>query len=145
MQTTILSRFDLIFIVKDERSMDRDRMIAQHVLNVHKNASAALDTEEEDRKVCLTSHSCIVMEMHKAVYSQTVMDTRHIRTAYSVCWHSGLAEVLMDKMLVMRDLQLDPCSASHVNTASCLCCCTGTKMLCQQCYCIGNVTFTHCL
>lgn len=54
LQTTILSRFDLIFIVKDERSMDRDKMIAQHVLNVHKNASAAVDTEEEDRKVrCL--------------------------------------------------------------------------------------------
>ena len=51
LQTTILSRFDLIFIVKDERSMDRDKMIASHVLNVHKNASAALDTQEEDRKV----------------------------------------------------------------------------------------------
>ena len=51
LQTTILSRFDLIFIVKDERSMDRDKMIANHVLNVHKNASAALDTQEEDRKV----------------------------------------------------------------------------------------------
>ena len=84
--------------------MDRDRMIAQHVLNVHKNASAALDTEEEDRKVCLTRHICIVMEMLKAAYSKTVMDECHIRTAHSVCWHIRVAEVLMDKMLVMREL-----------------------------------------
>ena len=83
-------------------------MIAQHVLNVHKNASAALDTEEEDRKVCLTSHICVAMEMYKAAYGKTVMDSCHIRTAYSVCWHPGLAEVLMDKMLVMRDLQTGP-------------------------------------
>jgi len=29
LQTTILSRFDLIFIVKDERNADRDRDIAK--------------------------------------------------------------------------------------------------------------------
>lgn len=29
LQTTILSRFDLIFIVKDERNADRDRQIAK--------------------------------------------------------------------------------------------------------------------
>ena len=51
LQTTILSRFDLIFIVKDERSMDRDKQIARHVLNVHKNAGAALEVDEEQKKV----------------------------------------------------------------------------------------------
>jgi len=51
LQTTILSRFDLIFIVKDERSMDRDKQIARHVLNVHKNAGAALEVDEEEKKV----------------------------------------------------------------------------------------------
>ncbi|KAH8100472.1 MCM-domain-containing protein [Cristinia sonorae] len=34
-QTTILSRFDMIFIVKDEHNESRDRMIAKHVLNIH--------------------------------------------------------------------------------------------------------------
>ncbi len=55
LQTTILSRFDLIFIVKDERSMDRDKQIARHVLNVHKNAGAALEVDEEEKKVPDTS------------------------------------------------------------------------------------------
>ncbi|KAG5648220.1 hypothetical protein DXG03_006177 [Asterophora parasitica] len=36
-QTTILSRFDMIFIVKDEHNETRDKMIAQHVMNIHMN------------------------------------------------------------------------------------------------------------
>ncbi|TFY83319.1 hypothetical protein EWM64_g697 [Hericium alpestre] len=36
-QTTILSRFDMIFIVKDEHNEVRDRMIAKHVMNIHMN------------------------------------------------------------------------------------------------------------
>mmetsp|Transcript_25578 Transcript_25578/g.35306 ORF Transcript_25578/g.35306 Transcript_25578/m.35306 type:complete len:748 (+) Transcript_25578:109-2352(+) len=39
LQTTILSRFDLIFIVKDERSWDKDVKLAKHVLGVHRDAS----------------------------------------------------------------------------------------------------------
>jgi len=38
LQTTILSRFDLIFIVRDERNYARDMAIATHVVNVHRNA-----------------------------------------------------------------------------------------------------------
>lgn len=34
-QTTILSRFDMIFIVKDDHNESRDKLIAQHVMNVH--------------------------------------------------------------------------------------------------------------
>ncbi|KAI8977175.1 MCM2/3/5 family-domain-containing protein [Mycotypha africana] len=36
-QTTILSRFDMIFIVKDEHNELRDVSVAKHVLNVHMN------------------------------------------------------------------------------------------------------------
>lgn len=36
-QTTILSRFDMIFIVRDEHNEARDSTIARHVLNVHMN------------------------------------------------------------------------------------------------------------
>ncbi|KAF9898444.1 minichromosome maintenance protein 5 [Lobosporangium transversale] len=34
-QTTILSRFDMIFILKDEHNESRDMTIARHVMNVH--------------------------------------------------------------------------------------------------------------
>merc|ERR1711904_239223 len=35
-QSTILSRFDMIFLVKDVRDQERDRLIARHVLELHK-------------------------------------------------------------------------------------------------------------
>ena len=36
-QTTILSRFDMIFVVKDQHDVHRDMSIAHHVMNVHTN------------------------------------------------------------------------------------------------------------
>ncbi|ODV84846.1 hypothetical protein CANARDRAFT_8417 [[Candida] arabinofermentans NRRL YB-2248] len=39
-QTTILSRFDMIFIVKDEHNQARDMSIAHHVMNVHTNGGS---------------------------------------------------------------------------------------------------------
>ena len=51
LQSTILSRFDLIFIVKDERSAERDMMIARHVLDVHRLAGAQPEADEEERQV----------------------------------------------------------------------------------------------
>ena len=40
LMSTILSRFDLIFIVRDIRDEDRDRCIANHVMGVHLNATS---------------------------------------------------------------------------------------------------------
>jgi len=34
-QTTILSRFDMIFIVRDEHTRDKDERIAKHVMGIH--------------------------------------------------------------------------------------------------------------
>lgn len=50
LQTTILSRFDLIFIVKDIRSVENDRLIANHVLNVHKSAGEASNGDDDEDK-----------------------------------------------------------------------------------------------
>ncbi len=41
LMSTILSRFDCIFIIRDVREEERDRAIAQHVLGVHVNTSLA--------------------------------------------------------------------------------------------------------
>lgn len=38
---TILSRFDMIFIIKDEHNEARDQTLARHVMNVHMNANVA--------------------------------------------------------------------------------------------------------
>ena len=42
-QTTILSRFDLIFVVKDSRAEAKDKRMARHIMNLHMN----IDTEEQ--------------------------------------------------------------------------------------------------
>ncbi|KAK7104511.1 DNA replication licensing factor mcm5-A-like [Littorina saxatilis] len=44
---TILSRFDMIFIVKDEHDEQRDMTLAKHVMNVHLNAQQTLDETTE--------------------------------------------------------------------------------------------------
>ncbi|KAK9450358.1 MCM2/3/5 family-domain-containing protein [Limtongia smithiae] len=45
-QTTILSRFDMIFIVKDDHNEGRDQSVAKHVMNIHMNQSTVA-TEEQ--------------------------------------------------------------------------------------------------
>jgi DNA replication licensing factor MCM5 len=46
---TVLSRFDMIFLVRDVREEERDRLICQHVMGVHiENSSTAGDTVPGD-------------------------------------------------------------------------------------------------
>lgn len=47
-QTTILSRFDMIFIVKDEHERGRDERIAKHVMGIHKGGAAAEAESESE-------------------------------------------------------------------------------------------------
>ena len=52
LMTTILSQFDLIFLVRDVRDEERDRMICQHVMGVHMNhdgSGSGDNTMEEER------------------------------------------------------------------------------------------------
>ncbi|KAL2707340.1 DNA helicase [Kluyveromyces marxianus] len=46
-QTTILSRFDMIFIVKDDHNEDRDISIANHVMNIHTGRTQQTDPNDE--------------------------------------------------------------------------------------------------
>ncbi|KAF5298740.1 hypothetical protein FQR65_LT09609 [Abscondita terminalis] len=49
---TILSRFDMIFIVKDEHNKDRDITLAKHIMNIHMNADQ-LDQNPKDGEFSL--------------------------------------------------------------------------------------------
>ncbi|CAH6723013.1 minichromosome maintenance protein 5 [[Candida] jaroonii] len=50
-QSTILSRFDMIFIVKDDHNENRDISIAQHVMNVHTGNSSANTNHNEEGEI----------------------------------------------------------------------------------------------
>ena len=43
LMTTILSRFDMIFLVRDIREEERDKMICHHVMGVHIKAGSGAD------------------------------------------------------------------------------------------------------
>jgi len=43
----ILSRFDLIFVVEDKPNADRDKKLAGHILNIHKNAQIPFEIDPE--------------------------------------------------------------------------------------------------
>lgn len=47
-QTTILSRFDMIFIVKDEHTREKDERIAKHVMGIHMDHRGAEDMVESE-------------------------------------------------------------------------------------------------
>merc|ERR1712184_234782 len=50
---TILSRFDTIFIVKDEHNPERDITLAKHVMNVHMNAGAVSINELQEGELSM--------------------------------------------------------------------------------------------
>lgn len=50
-QSTILSRFDMIFIVKDEHNEARDISIAEHVMNIHTGNSQANENHLKEGEI----------------------------------------------------------------------------------------------
>lgn len=44
---TILSRFDMIFIIKDHHDQTRDITLAKHIINVHLNANKPVTAEQD--------------------------------------------------------------------------------------------------
>ncbi|CAI2354673.1 unnamed protein product [Caenorhabditis sp. 36 PRJEB53466] len=54
---TILSRFDMIYIVKDTHDVNKDATLAKHVIEVHVNASAAKERDNAGVPKAVTSDS----------------------------------------------------------------------------------------
>ena len=45
-ESTILSRFDLIFIIKDIKNKDKDNKLAQHIMNLHINVNKKTNNDD---------------------------------------------------------------------------------------------------
>ena len=77
LQTTILSRFDMIFIVRDERLYERDMQIADHVLNIHAGGGdeleAAADPAQEKERQFLKRYIEYARAMCKPRLSERAM------------------------------------------------------------------------
>lgn len=46
LQTTILSRFDCIFIVRDQRDPKEDKLLAEHLIEIHKGGRSGMEVED---------------------------------------------------------------------------------------------------
>ncbi len=59
-----MSRFDLIFIIRDVRDIERDERVARHIMSLHSGASAVdkvegeIELETLRRYVCYARHKC---------------------------------------------------------------------------------------
>jgi replicative DNA helicase Mcm len=45
--STILSRFDLIFVIEDKPNIEKDKKLASHILNIHKNKTIPFEIDPE--------------------------------------------------------------------------------------------------
>lgn len=64
-QTTILSRFDLIFIIRDIRDKERDKNLASHIMDIHINSenkqndiTGPIETDLLTKYVAFARHTC---------------------------------------------------------------------------------------
>ncbi|GMI81447.1 MINICHROMOSOME MAINTENANCE 5 [Hibiscus trionum] len=83
LQTTILSRFDLIFIVKDMRMYDQDKIIASHVIKVH--ASAQTASSEVTIQYCICYHVSAAKSSKIYRYIQYCRTECHPRLSEAAC------------------------------------------------------------
>lgn len=88
-QTTILSRFDMIFIVKDDHNIDRDLSIAKHVMNIHVNKTTKeevgeIPIEKMKRYIAYCKSRCaprLSPEASEKLASQFVSIRRDVKSA----------------------------------------------------------------
>jgi len=63
LQTTILSRFDLIFIVRDVTTREHDERLARHICNMHQQGHASNQLEDRDEQVHSPTHNILLSSM----------------------------------------------------------------------------------
>ena len=64
-QSTILSRFDAIFIVLDERNEEKDTHLSKHVMNMHAKAAAPGAAPGTHRHALRSLSSCHCHDSHR--------------------------------------------------------------------------------
>jgi len=70
MTDAIMSRFDLFFIVTDDRDIDKDELIARHILNVHCNIQDSNEQLESNDNFLRT-----VIEIAKKINPQMTRES----------------------------------------------------------------------
>ena len=91
---TILSRFDLIFIVRDIRNQERDMQIARHVISVHVNATDTRTDTDSGMKLVL-----LKFVLWCVAYANTDGSTVVSSCRYAPCLHPPVGSTAVACML----------------------------------------------
>jgi DNA replication licensing factor MCM5 len=121
-QTTILSRFDLIFVLKDTRNEDRDGRIAEHVVHLHSTgedarggSASALDLKryiEYARKRCKPVITEPAMDLLKNEYVKMRSSVDN-RESIPITVRQLEALVRISEALARMELSIE-CKEEHV-------------------------------
>ncbi len=63
LQDSLLSRFDLLFIVLDQMDPDSDREISEHVLRMHRYRAPGEQEGAGEADICWSKHKLFVQEI----------------------------------------------------------------------------------
>lgn len=124
-QTTILSRFDLIFVLKDVRNVEQDTRTVEHIMRVHKTASD-INTNEPSiaelksyiayaRKKChpVISEGAVSLLKNEYVKMRSSVDNRE---SIPITVRQLEALVRISEALAKMELS-DECKEEHVREA----------------------------
>ncbi|GMH87538.1 hypothetical protein TL16_g10888 [Triparma laevis f. inornata] len=122
LMTTILSRFDLIFIVRDIRDEERDKAICRHVMGVHINAGDAAagndNQEEDDDDETVAEKAGRVAEQGGKLDIKTFKKfVQYVRSRCSPRLSEEASEVLASQYVKIRDDVRKRCSENGGDTA----------------------------
>ncbi|KAK2646724.1 hypothetical protein Ddye_021919 [Dipteronia dyeriana] len=129
LQTTILSRFDLIFIVKDIRMYSQDKLIANHIIKLHASADAVssdskIVSKEENwlkryiqycRAVC---HPCLSESASAKLQDQYVQIRKDMRRQANESGEAAVIPITVRQLeaIVRLSEALAKMKLSHVAT-----------------------------
>lgn len=124
-QTTILSRFDLIFVLRDQRNEERDRQIAEHVVKLHSTAenteSSAAAPSDLKRYIAYARRRCHPVITDAAI---SVLKNEYVKMRSQVDNRDSIpitvrqleALVRISEALAKMELS-NECREEHVNEA----------------------------
>lgn len=124
-QTTILSRFDLIFVLRDSRNEQRDRQIAEHVVKLHSSIDNsvvnAIPTNELKEYIAYARKRCnpIITEGAKNLLKNEYVKMRSSvdnRVSIPITVRQLEALIRISEALAKMELS-NECKEEHVNEA----------------------------
>ncbi|GMH60385.1 hypothetical protein TrST_g5649 [Triparma strigata] len=123
LMTTILSRFDLIFIVRDIRDEERDKAICRHVMGVHINAGDEAagnvngDDDDDDDETVAEKAAKVAENGGKLDIKTFKKFVQYVRSRCSPRLSEQASEVLASQYVKIRDDVRKRCSENGGDTA----------------------------